>query len=537
MSVLCSKPDQELFTYTSGRYLYNEKLRLDERHVHFDVPALKDIAAKCIGRRRVTRMKKLAEGGFSRVFLLTMDDGFEVIAKLPYSLTVPKHFTTESEVATLDFLSSKGIPVPRVYAWSSEGDNAVGSEYIIMEKAPGQPLESRWFSLTQKERVRLVTSFVEIERKMFSFTLGCYGSLYYKGRLPSHLQADLYGPETLDESGDTSRFCIGPTTDYMFWRGRHAQLDLNRGPWSDQHEYLRSVGRREIEWTRKFGKPQVNDFPHNTVLKGEVSPKIYLDLLDKYQSVVPYLLPGGQGNPLNRPTLRHPDLNPTNLFVSDSCEVSCIIDWQHTSILPLLLTAGNPPLFENPDPGPPKGFEKPSLPENYDSLSSEEKVQADELHRQRMLFYLYMIFNAKDNKPHLDALRYPMLTPYQHLVDRAGRQWSGNTITLKGALVRVVDNWDQLAQGIPCPVHFDADDVEAFLHTEGQWFVATTLLEQWRSVLDDLGQDGWVRNESYEKVLEMNRQLKRQWLNEAEDDEDLICVEKYWPFQDHEELD
>ncbi len=157
--------------------------------------------------------------------------------------------------------------------------------------------------------------------------------------------------------------------------------------------------------------------------------------------------------------------------------MSCIIDWQHTTTLPLLLMAGNPPLFENPHPGPPKGFEKSSLPESYDSLSPEEKIQADVLHPQRMLFYLYMIFNAKDNRPHLDALRYPILTPCQHLVDRAGRQWSGNTITLKGALATVVHNWDQLAQGISCPVHFDADDEEKFLHTEGQWFTAITLLE------------------------------------------------------------
>ena len=194
MSGLGSKLDREPFTYTSGRYLYNEKLRLAERRVHFDVQALKDIVKNCVGRRSVIRMEKLAEDGFSRVFLLTMDDGFEVIAKLPYSLTVPKHFTTESEVATLDFLSSKGVPVPQVYAWSSKGDNPVGSEYVIMEKAPGQPLESRWFGLTPKERVRLVTSVVEIERKMFSFALDSYGSLYYKSSLPSHLQADLYGP-------------------------------------------------------------------------------------------------------------------------------------------------------------------------------------------------------------------------------------------------------------------------------------------------------------------------------------------------------
>ena len=231
------------------------------------------------------------------------------------------------------------------------------------------------------------------------------------------------------------------------------------------------------------------------------------------------------------------DLNPTNLFVSDSCEVSCIIDWQHTTILPLLLVAGNPPLFRNPDNEPPKNFEKPSLPEDYDSQGPEKKIQADELHRQRTLFYLYMIFNGKDNKPHLEALRHPMLMLCQHLVDRAGKPWSGNTISLKGALVRIVNNWDQLAPGIPCPVRFDAIDEEEFMRIEKRWFEASILLEQWRLVLDDLGQDGWVRNESYDKVVEMNRQLKKEWLDKAENEEDLHSVEKYWPFRDHEEFD
>lgn len=104
--------------------------------------ALKTVAAESVSRKKVSHMKKLAEGGFNRVFLLTMDDGFEVLVKIPYHLTVPRHFTTGSEVATLDFLQLKGIPVPRVYAWSSKSGNAVGTEYIIMEKVPGQPLEN-----------------------------------------------------------------------------------------------------------------------------------------------------------------------------------------------------------------------------------------------------------------------------------------------------------------------------------------------------------------------------------------------------------
>lgn len=114
-------------------------------------------------------MRKLAEGGFNRVFLLTMDDGLEVIVKIPYSIAVPKRLSTESEVATLDFLRSKGIPVPRVHAWSSEAENEVRSEYVIMEKAAGKPLEGRWFGLTTKEQVALIASYVEIEHKLFSF--------------------------------------------------------------------------------------------------------------------------------------------------------------------------------------------------------------------------------------------------------------------------------------------------------------------------------------------------------------------------------
>lgn len=129
-----------------------------------------------------------------------MDDGFEVIAKIPFPLTVPKKLTTESEVATLDLLRSKGIPVPQVYTYSSTDDNPVGSEYIVMEKAPGKPLTSRWFELTPRERVSLVVSFVEIEKKLFDIPFGSYGSLYYKDNLPSSSRADLYAsPNDTDE--------------------------------------------------------------------------------------------------------------------------------------------------------------------------------------------------------------------------------------------------------------------------------------------------------------------------------------------------
>lgn len=227
--------------------------------------------------------------------------------------------------------------------------------------------------------------------------------------------------------------------------------------------------------------------------------------------------------------------------MTDSCQISCIIDWQHTTILPLLLSAGNPPLFDNPDSEPPEDYSKPTLPDDYESLDPAEKSQADELHRRRMLFYWYMIFNTKDNKPHFDALRFPMMMLIQHLHERAGRPWTGNIITLKGALLRVISSWDALmstrSQKVLCPIHFDPDEEKQFYEFEENWFRCNILLEHWRSLLDDVGQDGWVRNESFDKVVEVNKQLKKQWIDEAESEDDVRCVEYFWPFQDHKETD
>ena len=65
----------------------------------------------------------------------------------------------------------------------------------------------------------------------------------------------------------------------------------------------------------KFGKPLECDFPHNTVFPGVNSHKDYLNLLQKYVTVAPYLLPRDLSNPLNRPTIRHPGM-PLENFIS-----------------------------------------------------------------------------------------------------------------------------------------------------------------------------------------------------------------------------
>ncbi|KAK2810896.1 hypothetical protein FQN50_002487 [Emmonsiellopsis sp. PD_5] len=531
-----SNPSRTLFSYTSGRFIYNEQKRLEERYVEFDVAALKEAVCKHTGRARVTNLMKLAEGGFNRAFLLTLDDCFQVVVKIPYHSSVPKHYATASEAATLTFLRSKGIPIPEVYGWSATADNAVGVEYIVMEFAPGIGLDTKWFDLTKQEQRTVAIEIVEVERKLFDIPFGSFGSLYFKKDVPPELQADLYAPGAEDPSGDSDT-CIGPITDDMFWYGKRAEMEVDRGPWRNPHEYLAAIGERELEWTKRFGKPLERDFPYNTLLPGVVSPSAYSALLEKYLAIAPFLLPKDAENHGSAPTLRHPDLTPSNVFISpETFKINGIIDWQHTVIVPRLLASGHPRLFENPDVEPPPTLDAPQPPDGYESLDHGTKAQVDELLRRRYLYYFYRVFNGAKNQLHLAACADPLLEPRKHLVDYAGRQWNGNLMTLRGALIRMREYWPLLqGQAEKCPIDFTEAELKQHCENEPTWFDFTALVNYWREEIGGMSEEGWVRTEVYDHAVEKNRALKERFLNDADPDE-VDKVAQGWPFQDKEEF-
>ena len=163
---------------------------------------------------------KVAEGGFNKIFLLTMKDGLEVIARLPTPIAGPSHYTTASEVATLDLLrNTLKVPVPKVFASSNTVDNPVGAEYFIMERFRGESLASRWLSLPTSELKDVMTQLAQVEHKIFSFKFPAHGGLYYKGDV-SEASIDLaFG-----------RFSIGPIAKRQFWFDEREKMQLDRGP-------------------------------------------------------------------------------------------------------------------------------------------------------------------------------------------------------------------------------------------------------------------------------------------------------------------
>jgi hypothetical protein len=202
---------------------YNEVLRQRERFLPFDIRGLQEIAAKAVQRlpRDVVSFRKMAEGGFNRTFVIGMKDGCEVIARLPCSIAFPSQLTVASEVATLRFVRSCGIPVPEVLDYSTRIDNVVGAEYIIMEKAAGEELGNRWFSLPDLDRAKMIGRLSQIENSLFSILLPASGSIFYKKDLDKSTPS-LKIPGT--------EFCIGPSVEQRWWHDRRGQLDVYRGP-------------------------------------------------------------------------------------------------------------------------------------------------------------------------------------------------------------------------------------------------------------------------------------------------------------------
>ena len=153
-----------------------------------------------------------------------MCDKFQLVARIPYPITVPKFYAVASEVATMDFLCLAGLSIPNVYGYSPTSDNGAETEYIFMEFVDGIKLSDIWSDLEEREIESIVRQLVQLETKMMSISFPAGGSLYYVQDLEraagKHRGIPLEG----------ERFCVGPDVRLPLWDGRRSFLDVDRGP-------------------------------------------------------------------------------------------------------------------------------------------------------------------------------------------------------------------------------------------------------------------------------------------------------------------
>ncbi|KAL6308608.1 protein kinase subdomain-containing protein PKL CAK Fmp29 [Sparassis latifolia] len=534
-SSMSDSPD-DLFNYSSGRWLVNNDLRLAERRREFDVDELCRLAAQSVGRssQDIDTFVKLAEGGFNRTFLITMHGGFEMVARIPYPVTVPKFYAIASEVATMRFLRF-GLPVPEVYDYSPSSDNAAKTEYIFMEFVRGTKLSDVWLELEEPDIVSVLRQLAQLESRMMSIPFPAGGSLYYTNDLEK--AAGRTGIPLNDE-----RFCVGPDARLHMWYGRRSQLDVDRGPYENAEAALVAAARKELAYLEQFGRPLLPFQRERREAYGykEQSPSDHIKNLERYLLIASSLV--SKNSALHHFRIRHPDLQPSNVIVSTSSDsnqlkIVGLLDWQHASILPAFLLAGIPGHLQNYDDPVSQALIPPSPPANMDELDQSEQSHAMGLYHRRLVHFHYVKNTEEYNKLHHDALSDPVSMFIYRLFDQAGAPWEGETHALKTTLIEATEIWGRLTgEGVPCPVAFEPEDLRKTKELSAKLQVADENFEGCRDMVG-FETETWVSNEHYAMAMALAELLKLRVLAEIPEEEVRAKIEANWFLNDMDEKD
>ncbi|GBE82854.1 protein kinase subdomain-containing protein PKL/CAK/Fmp29 [Sparassis crispa] len=526
-----------LFNYSSGRWLVNNDLRLAERRREFDVDELCRLAAQSVGRssQDIDTFVKLAEGGFNRTFLITMHGGFEMVARIPYPVTVPKFYAIASEVATMRFLRSSGLPVPEVYDYSPSSDNAAKTEYIFMEFVRGTKLSDVWLELEEPDIVSVLRQLAQLESRMMSIPFPAGGSLYYTNDLEK--AAGRTGIPLNDE-----RFCVGPDARLHMWYGRRSQLDVDRGPYENAEAALVAAARKELAYLEQFGRPLLPFQRERREAYGykEQSPSDHIKNLERYLLIASSLV--SKNSALHHFRIRHPDLQPSNVIVSTSSDsnqlkIVGLLDWQHASILPAFLLAGIPGHLQKYDDPVSQALIPPSPPADMDELDQSEQSHAMGLYHRRLVHFHYVKNTEEYNKLHHDALSDPVSMFIYRLFDQAGAPWEGETHALKTTLIEATEIWGRLTgEGVPCPVAFEPEDLRKTKELSAKLQVADENFEGCRDMVG-FETETWVSNEHYAMAMALAELLKLRVLAEIPEEEVRAKIEANWFLNDMDEKD
>jgi len=290
-------------------------------------------------------------------------------------------------------------------------------------------------------------------------------------------------------------------------------------------------------WLQRFGEKRYPREPLYREFYGhqEVDPQVQIKHLLDYLKVARHLVPKSEA--LNVPTIRHPDLSPSNIFISDSGEITGIIDWQHSTALPIFLQAKIPKHFQNYGDDDSENFQRPKLAENFATMTDGDKEIEMELYRRRQVHYFYVGYTSSLNKAHFHAMGQYNLVLRNQLYDTVCRPWEGDNTSLQAELIRTVAHWSEIASAEETPpVHYTSAEVDECLGRDANQKKADEQMQQVRNFIG-INIEGWVQNEEFERAREKARLIRNEMAEGIGTEEERREFDRYWPFQDHEETD
>ncbi|OAL62336.1 hypothetical protein A7C99_6917 [Trichophyton rubrum] len=388
--------DDTFFRFTRSRFLRDEAKELAQRYVKFDVNELAETAARISGpgTRKCIKIEKMADGLYSKALLLTMDDGVQVIGKVPNPNAGIPHFTTASEVATMDFVSD----INRIY------------EVILTarDRQPGwgriyhygkDTLETLWNKLDIEMKVNIVKEIAGYQRDWTLTSFSEYGSIYYKEDIPNATcltYTNKNGKQVTDD-----RFTIGPSTSRQNFDDGRASVKFDKA--FSPLDYVKAAGYREMECITQMPK-----LPKSPI--GLYGPQTYrpskekkIRALQAYMEVVDRLLPDDKS--IKGSHLWHNDLHAENIFVNpdNPSEICGIIDWQTTELAPLYDHTIEPYFLEYQGPRMTGDLlQQPDIKEIQKLFEDDKELAASEKKRKaESLFWRMALVSLWRNTLHM----------------------------------------------------------------------------------------------------------------------------------------
>ncbi|PYH81655.1 phosphotransferase enzyme family protein [Aspergillus uvarum CBS 121591] len=442
---------------------------------------------------------------FNKAFLMSMDDGQEVVAKIPNPTAGLLHFTTASEVATMDFR----------LGYSRANSHPVGAEFIIMEKVRGVPLSQVWSTMKLPRKLQVLLAMARLQKQWLSVSFLYYGSLYYTEDMQppagNHFVKD--GQAVRDSGLAIAR--------------------LQAGTGASLTQYLQAVGTREMKAIQSLE-------PLKTIVLF-CGPKLYRPDTEKkitalawYQQIVDTLIP--KDTAITRPCPWHNDLHDDNVFVDphNPGEITGIIDWHPCHISRLF--------NHNPDPGfldwdglKPETLDLAPRPD-FSGLSPEERSAAVQEYAIQNVFIRWRKLMHTKNPDLYRVVEFTRTAAYG-LIFLTHRMFEYGEALFQSLLVDLQDTWTDLPAvgdaNTPFPFDFLEADIERIKMDSNSAVAETKLVTEVKESTGDLWPDkGFIEHERYDDCKAALDEVKGLILEQlAETDEEKAEYERYWPFE------
>ncbi|KAJ7641632.1 protein kinase subdomain-containing protein PKL/CAK/Fmp29 [Roridomyces roridus] len=531
-SSLTQSESSDLFEYTTGNYMVSSALRLAERKVVFNVAELCRLAAQSVNRSpdEVVDIFKDRETVYDRTVIITMRDGFRMEAHIPYQCTIPRYFATASKAATMAFLRTHDIPVPQIYGYSPDANNAAGTEYIFMEFIVHPRLVEGWYYLNEADVISVARHLAELEAKMMSIPFPAGGALYYTEDLARVGAPHVPLPED-------ARFAVGPDSRPAMWCDEMTEMDVHRGPYKDAEATLLGPADKEIAYLKQFGRPQIPvERIKKIVYKNEQQPAEHIETLSRYRLLAPSLIP--KDPDLARFRIRHRNVHGDNILVSRSSDgtlnIAAVIDWYHTVILPVFLLSYMPYGFGD--------FTVPlsrvmATPADYNESTDPGAEERKGEYQRHLVNHHYLEQVEKHNPLLYRCLEDTSVNLIRRELFRlAGQPWGADPLPLKMTFIAAATQWKSL-RGVghaSCPIKFDMEAMGKTMEAYEYYGKVMTEMSQLQ-LMCNIATDNFVEEEGFKVAVERGRIAKQNALLDAMHGDgggmfpELI---KNWPFDD-----